>query len=65
MSTNSNVLIDPFAQEGYADYYDGVELNECPYEFDTDGEGGWRNGWFFAKKEEKNRQNTGHFHEDI
>jgi len=44
-------LEDPFFQEGYCDAYEGIDYAECPYEFNTDGEYGWKNGWKFAEKE--------------
>jgi len=34
-----------FYVEGYLDNYEGLEINECPYEEGTEGREGWLKGW--------------------
>lgn len=45
---------DPFWQEGYEAFFDGLGLEECPYGEGTDGEFGWKHGWRDADKEVTN-----------
>jgi len=36
---------DIFFLEGQADYQNGAERTDCPYDEGTDGQAGWRKGW--------------------
>lgn len=45
---NLNSLIDPFAIEGYQDFLEGYEMQDCPHDDGTDSEYGWKNGWYKA-----------------
>ena len=42
---------DPFFVEGYEDYHDCSDMEDCPYPEGSDGEFGWKKGWRFADKE--------------
>ena len=44
---------DPFVQEGYDDFFQGYEKEDCPYDDGTDGECGWKKGHRKAELVEK------------
>ena len=41
---------DPFYNEGYEAYEEGVDFDECPYDEGTDGQTGWTKGWRAANE---------------
>ena len=43
---------DPFFNEGYGAYEEGVDFDDCPYAEGTDGQYGWRMGWNAADANE-------------
>jgi hypothetical protein len=44
------ILKFPTIIDGWEAYQHGLELNDCPYSFDTDDEFDWRRGWKLADK---------------
>ena len=41
---------DCFYEEGREAYEEGADLKDCPYDEGTDGQEGWKKGWFGADK---------------
>ena len=44
---------DPLFADGIDAFENGYEYEECPHDFDTDSECGWKKGWKIAEKYRK------------
>ena len=44
---------DPFEEDGFSAYNDGLPSDFCPYDDDTDGRVGWLRGWCRARDREQ------------
>jgi len=42
---------DPLEQEGYDDYQEGADYDDCSYPEGSDGEQAWHSGWSIADRE--------------
>jgi ribosome modulation factor len=49
---------DPFFEEGYNDYKEGSDKEDCPYDEGTDGQFGWLRGYRRAQCEEYEKEKS-------